>query len=75
MSLYTIQQTDMGSGHDELFLNHAYMSDLSFGSKEMAWVTPDKEKAELMCEKCWGQGSRAYGAYSEFEVVDLFGEM
>ncbi len=73
--MYAILQTDFGKNKDDLYLNHSCMYTMSFGSKDMAWVTNDKEKADLMCDKCWNEGNRVYGAYSEFEVVDLLESM
>lgn len=52
--MYAIIQKDEFEENDEeiFYLNHAYLSSLTFGSEEMAWTTDDKEKADLMCEKC-----------------------
>ncbi len=36
---------------ETFYLNHAYLSSLSFGSEDMAWTTDDREKAELMLDK------------------------
>lgn len=38
--MYTIIEKWRG---DVFYLNHAYLSSLSFGSADMAWTTDDKE--------------------------------
>lgn len=71
---YTIIQKDyFEDNKDEpeiFYLNHAYLGSLSFGSEDMAWTTDDKEKAELMLEKCEAKASRLFGAYSEFDIQE-----
>lgn len=73
MALYAIIQKDGFSEEDReiFYLNHAYLSSLSFGSEDMAWTTEDKEKAELMLERCEHSAGRLFSAYTEFEVMEL----
>jgi len=62
---YMIEQT-----HDDgekSYLNHAYMSTLSFGSPDMAWMTEDREKADLMLFKVLTKNS---ANTKIFEVVE-----
>ena len=46
--MYTVSYEEDG---EQFFLNHSCMSSLSFGSEDMAWVTEDRDKAELMAYK------------------------
>ena len=46
--MYTVAYEEDG---EQFFLNHSCMSSLSFGSEDMAWVTEDRDKAELMAYK------------------------
>lgn len=46
--MYTIAYDYEG---ETFYLNHAYISSCSFGSEDMAWVTDDREKAELMLDR------------------------
>lgn len=62
---YMIKQTH--SDGDTSYLNHAYMSSLSFGSPDMAWMTEDKEKANLMLFKV---EAKKGNAESTFEVEE-----
>jgi len=62
---YMIKQT-FNDG-EEYYLNHAYLSTLSFGSPDMAWMTDDKEKADLMLFKVEAKHGNAN---SKFEVVE-----
>jgi hypothetical protein len=52
--MYAIVQIDENG--DLFYLNHACMNTLSFGSEDMAWTTVDREKAQLMAEKCEQRG-------------------
>jgi len=62
---YMIKQTY--SDGDTDYLNHAYMSSLSFGSLDMAWMTDDKEKADLMLFKV---EAKKGNVESTFEVAE-----
>ena len=68
--MYTVIQIDENG--DTFYLNHSCMSSLSFGSEDMAWLTEDKEKAELMLYKCQDKAEHLGGAYTEMKVIELY---
>ena len=40
------------SGKDVFYLNHAYLTSLSFGSLDMAWTTARHSEAAAMLARC-----------------------
>lgn len=68
--MYTVIQKDENG--DLFYLNHSCMSTLSFGSEDMAWTTDDKEKAELMADKCINNSRSLYNADCEIYASELY---
>lgn len=65
--MYAIEKNENG---DISYLNHAYLNSKSFGSDDMAWLTEDFEKANLMLESV----KNKYNNNSNivFTIVELY---
>ena len=70
MTTYAIIETDINGDvpenpDDRCYLNHAYLSSMSFGSLDMAWTGKSKLEAEGMAARLTGK------KYRHHEIVTI----
>jgi hypothetical protein len=71
MSTYAIIETNINGDtpedpEDNCYLNHAYLSSMSFGSLDMAWTTESRLEAEGMAARLTGR------KYRHHAIVEIF---
>ena len=70
MKTFVIIETDINGDipedeNERCYLNHAYLSSMSFGSPDMAWTAKSRLEAQGMAERLTGDKFRHH------EIVEL----